>query len=115
MSNHRLEQIESKIQAELSLLFTRDLEFPQGCLVSISRVEVPPDLHWAKVWLSILPLAMRGKARSAIKKKQSYIQQYLNKNLKMKPTPRVKFMTDFTEEKAFGLEAVIDQALNEIA
>jgi ribosome-binding factor A len=111
---HRLEQINSNIHHELSQLFSRELEFPTDCIVSISRVKTSEDLRWAQIWISVLPIDRRSKIRNIVNKKKGLLQKHLNKRLRMKPIPRLQFFTDFTEEKAEGIEQTIDKALKEI-
>lgn len=112
--SHRMEQLSENIRHELSQMFSRELEMPLDCLVTISQVKISDDLHWAQIWLSILPLSSRSKVRNIIKGKQGLLQSLLNKRLRMKPIPKLQFFTDFTEEKAQGIEALIDKALKEI-
>jgi len=112
--SHRLEQINSNIHQELAHIFSRELEFPLDCLVTISRVKVSEDLHWAQIWLSILPITSRAKVRKLLNKKKGMLQRLLNQRMRMKPIPRIQFFTDFTEEQAQGIEQVIDKALKEL-
>lgn len=115
MSSHRIEQINENIHYELDQIVSREIEFPSDCLATISRVKVSGDLRWAQIWISILPIAKRAKALHILNKKRGLLQKLLNKRLKMKPIPRLRFFTDFTEEKAQEIEKVVDKALqNEI-
>lgn len=111
MPNHRFEQINENIHYELGEIFSREVEFPSDCLATISRVKVSEDLHWAQVWISILPMTKRAKVLHMLNKKKGFLQQSLNKRLRMKPIPRLQFFTDFTEEKAQVIEQAIDNAV----
>jgi ribosome-binding factor A len=113
-STHRLEQINENIRNEVAEIFKRELEIPSDILVSISKVNTFEDLRHAQVWLSILPIDKRSKIQNLIDKDKSTIQQLLGKRLKMKPVPKLQYFTDFSTEKAFGIEQVIDKALKEL-
>jgi ribosome-binding factor A len=56
----RTEQLSALIQHNLNEIFVREVEFPLGTLATITRVEVTPDLSWAMVDLSILPISKQG-------------------------------------------------------
>ncbi len=108
--SHRIAQINELIRHELSQLILTELEFPQGCLVTITDVEVSPDLRHAKVWVSVLPSGyMVKKVLEKLTANIGHLQFLLNKQLSIKPLPRIHFGIDSTEERAAGIEALLDR------
>jgi len=53
--NKRILRINSLIRDELSNILLREVEFPDGVLATITRVEVSDDLFNASVYISVLP------------------------------------------------------------
>ena len=53
--SHRIPQLNSLIQQEVASLLIKEVEFPDGVFVTVSRAEVAPDAESAKVWLSVFP------------------------------------------------------------
>ena len=109
----RIEQINQLIQKELGDLILREIEFPEGCLVTITRVETSADLKLAKAWISILPIKFTGQALEILNKKLGYFQSVLNKILFMKFVPKISLAIDRTEEEASEIEKILDQIRKE--
>ncbi len=107
--SHRLPQVNELIRQELASLLLTEMEFPKGCLVTITRVDTAKDLRYAKVWLSVLPAYYFQKVLSKLKSNAGHLQFLLNKKLTMKPLPRLNFAIDDTEQKAEEIEKLLDR------
>ena len=107
--SHRIEQINELLRHELSELLLTEVEFPQGCLVTIINVETSKDLRHAKAWVSVLPGYLLKKAMDKLNANAGHLQFLLNKKLSLKPLPRIKFAVDRTEEKAGEIEELLDR------
>lgn len=107
--SHRILQINELIRHELAPLFLTEFEFPKNCLVTIIRVETSKDLHYAKVWISVMPTTFIPKVLARLKANVGHLQFLLNKKLTMRPLPRLNFAIDNTEQKAADIEALLDQ------
>lgn len=107
--SHRILQVNELIRQELGKLLLTEVEFPKGCLVTITSVETAKDLRYAKVWLSVIPRLYTKKVLDKLTKRVGYLQFLLNKRLRMKPLPRLTFKIDETEQKAAEIEKLLDQ------
>lgn len=112
MATHRIEKINSLIQRELSQIISREIDFPQGLLVTVTGVETLPDLSLAKIWLSIFPVQETKNVIKILNKRIGYLQRLLNKRLIMRPLPRIKFFVDTAEERAAKVEDLLDDIAN---
>jgi ribosome-binding factor A len=109
MPSHRLAQVNALIQQELNNLLLTELEFPANALVTIVKVETAKDLRYAKVWLSVLPVAYTKKILDKLKVNAGHLQFLMNKRLRMKPLPHLNFAVDETEKKAVTVEEILDR------
>jgi len=107
--SHRIAQVNELIRQELSNLILTEVEFPQGCLVTIIRVETSKDLRHAKVWISVIPAYFITKALERLKHNIGQLQFELNKRLSFKPLPRIRFLIDKTEEQATEIDRLLDR------
>ena len=107
--SQRTDKINSLIQEELSQIMAREIEFPQGTLVTIIDVDTAGDLKTAKVYISVLPFNHCGTAIETIKKNIGEIQRLLNRTLHMRFIPRLEFKIDSTEEEASHVDALLDK------
>lgn len=106
---HRLPQVSELIRQELGSLILTEIEFPKNCLVTIMKVEASKDLRYAKVWLSVMPVAYTKKVLTKLTANAGRLQYRLNKKLSMKPLPRLNFAIDETEAKAAQIEELLDR------
>ena len=90
--SQRLPQINELIKRELSQILLREVDFPKGILVTIIKVETSSDISQVKVWASTIPEKQADMVLQILNKQIYFIQQYLNKQLKMRPVPKIKFM-----------------------
>ncbi len=97
------------MREELSRILEREVEFPPGILVTITRLEVSEDVHYATVFLSVLG-EERDEALAMVRKNTYHIQQGLNRRMRMRPVPRISFQIDEAEER----REVVEKSLAEL-
>ncbi|MBL7141771.1 30S ribosome-binding factor RbfA [Patescibacteria group bacterium] len=110
MSSKRVEQVNELIKREMSRIFLREVEAPEGSLITITRVETSSDLLEAKIWVSVFPINKAKVVLTDLLKKIGYLQGLLNRRLVMKPLPRIKFLSDQTEEEVSQVEDLLKKA-----
>lgn len=105
----RIEQVNELIQRELGRVILKEIDFPPGIMVTLTRVETSVDLGQSKVYVSVFP---EGKTKSAlgILNRNIYdIQQELNKRLKMRIVPRIFFGREKETAEAGKIERLLEQ------
>lgn len=105
-AERRIEKISILIKEELAQLIARDIEFPEGTFVTVTRVDVSPDVHYASVFISILGNS-GPRALEILSKKVYTIQQLLNRKVRMRPVPRIRFEVDEAEKNRESVEKSI--------
>lgn len=104
--NFRKQQLNSLIRNEAAKAIQREVEFPAGTLVSITRVEVSDDLGYADVFVSVIPLEKKNGALKALNARRAAIQTILFKKIKILSLPRIRFNYDPGPEKAANIERI---------
>ena len=105
----RLEKVNELIHQKLSQIITREVEFPQNMLITISRVITSPDLKYSKIFITVLPDQYRGTALEVLNKNSKNLQQILRKQMTTKFTPNLNFQIDDQEIFAQGVEKLLDE------
>lgn len=105
----RTQQLNSLIQHNLNEVFIREIEFPKDTLATITKVDVTPDLNWATIYLSILPINKQGTVLKKITSQSRNIQHKLNKTLHLKKFPKLKFKIDDTELQSRRIERELEK------
>ena len=108
-SMRRIEQVNDLIRAELGKIIDRDVELPERSLVTITHVITSPDLHYANVFLSVMPRKNEEEALAVFVRSVGSIQRSLNRKLRMRPVPRIKFISDVAQKRADRIESLLAQ------
>ena len=105
----RTDQVASLLQKEVGNMIAA-LELP--ALTTISKIEVTPDLKWGKIGITILATnpEMEKGVLEVLDEHIFEIQRSLNRKLKMKIVPRIKFVIDKGEEYADRINALLREA-----
>lgn len=104
--SRRQRQINSFLQKKISEIISSGKFFGINGLVTVSHVETTPDLREAKVWISVF----NQEASEVLKilKEEIYdIQGQLYKEATMRIMPKVRFVSDFSEEYSDEIAKII--------
>lgn len=104
----RIEKLAVLLKEELAAVLDREIEFPEGALVTITRVHVSPDKRYATVFLSVLPNDP-DPILDILNERVFDIQQILNKRVRMRPVPKIRFAADEEEERRERVEKSLAQ------
>lgn len=89
--SRRIEKINKLLAHEVANLFLTELDLPPEFIVTVVGVDTSPDLNYANVLISILPQDKIGSVLSSVRKKVYKIQKMLDRRLKMRPVPKIRF------------------------
>ncbi len=109
MSFRRIQRVNVLIKRELNQIFLRDFEFPDGVLVTITRAEASSNLIQTKVYISVLPEAQTEKIFRILNGDIYAIQQKINKRLRMRPVPKIKFVEEEKTKEAGKIEELLEK------
>lgn len=108
MSN-RTDKLNKLLLEEISEIISSEIEFDFSPLVTVTGIDVAPDLSQAKVGLSVLPFEKTEEVIGKIVTERNKIASELNKKVKLRKIPRLIFIHDDTEEKASEVEKIINE------
>jgi len=106
--SERINKINELIKQKLGQIIIREIEFPENCLLTITRVET--DIKTSKIFVSVLPDKFRGTALEILRKNSRNLHKLLQKHLRTKFTPNLNFLID--EQEIFASE--VDKLLDEL-
>jgi len=108
--SERILKINELIKQQLGQIITKEIELPENCLITITKVETTPDMKIAKVFITVIPENLRGSALEILRKNNKLLSQQLKKNVSIKFIPNLNFLID--DQEAYAAE--IDKLLDEI-
>lgn len=85
----------------------KEIEFGLGVLVTVTDALVSQDGAYAKVRVSVLPQKYSGSVLRILRKNVYRIQEILNKERKIKPSPRIEFILDRGTQNFENVEGII--------
>lgn len=107
--NNRLARVCEVLKRELGVIIRRELEF-ENTLVTVSGVDITPDLKQAHVFISALGTpAGRRKAIEALEGHRVMFQTELSRRVHMKHTPHLNFRLDDAIERGTRVIDIMDE------
>ncbi len=107
--NHRLERVCEILKRELGGIILREIDF-SSVLVTVSAVDITPDLKQAHVFVTALGSA--GQQRRALEKLESHrvhLQAELAKRVTLKHTPLLHFKIDEAIERGSKVLSIMEE------
>lgn len=111
---HRPQQLATVVQQALTDFFTREIEWPRGCLGTITDIEVTNDCKIAFVNVSVLPLNHAGTVLSLLRRNQGRARHYLSKKVSVRQAPELRFAIDNGALKETEIDLAMASAEEEV-
>jgi ribosome-binding factor A len=109
-SSGRPQKLGDLIQRELSDLIAREMRDPRVGMLTITSVDVSPDLSHAKVFFTLLQKEKLEDTLRGLKRSAGFLRSQLAKRIKLYTTPELRFEYDESVERGDHLSRLIDQA-----
>ena len=107
----RPDRVADQIRGELAMLLARDVHDPGIGFVTLTRVQVSPDLQLARIYYTVLgDEKSRANSAKALDRAIPFLKRQIGSRLRLKRVPELKFHYD----EAVAGQDRIDQLLNEI-
>ena len=110
---YRKEKISHLIRDEVGKIVHENLDMDNDAVVTVMRAIVSDDLNHVRIYISVFPSQFAEEVLAQINKQIYFLQQILNKKLKIHPVPKMFFVIDQTEERAAEVEKVIEKVKKE--
>lgn len=104
----RIKRVNQLIKQEVSQLLLKEVDFTD-ILVTITKVKTSSDLKYAKINISVFPTEKSELALKIIERNIFNVQQELNKRLRLKFVPKIRFEIDQLEVKAQRIEDILSK------
>jgi ribosome-binding factor A len=107
----RPDRVADQIRGELALLLAREVHDPGVGFVTLTRVQVTPDLQLARVYYTTLgDEKARRSSEQALGRATPFLRRQIGARLRLKRTPEIAFIYD---DSIAGQDR-IEQILNDL-
>jgi ribosome-binding factor A len=111
MAKRRAARLNEQVRRELTALLQTDVRDPRIGLVTITDVEVSPDLYHAKVFFSVLGgEAERESATEGLRAAAGYLRTEIGRRMHIRRSPELHFTYDATLQHALHIEKLLKEA-----
>ncbi len=115
MATHRMESVARELQEEISHILQRDIDDPLIGFVTITDVDITPDLKHARVYFSVLgDEEQKRESSKGVRRAAKYIRGLIAERMDLRYTPTLTFVLDETAEKAQRIELLLRQEAAEL-
>jgi ribosome-binding factor A len=112
MASRRLLKAAAAIREVVSMAILAELKDPRIGQVTVTRVEVAPDMRQASVYVSIMgsetqqQLSLRGLQHSA-----GFLQSRIAQRIDTRYTPRLEFVLDLGVKRSIEVQRILREVL----
>ncbi len=112
MSSRRVEKAAEAIRGVVSMAILAELKDPRVRDVTVTYVEVSPDLRHAKVHISVMgderrqKLSLRGLQSAA-----GFLQAKIAERIEIRYTPKLSFLLDQGVKRSIAVAQILQQVL----
>lgn len=108
MSSRRPERVAEAMREVLSELILREIKDPRVGMITITSVEVTPDLRHAKVYFSCVgDEAQRDRTLTGLSRAAGFLRRELTRQLHLRYAPDLRFLFDRGIEEAEHMAQVL--------
>ena len=111
MNRGRPQKVADLIQRELSELIRLEVRDPRVGMVTITSVDVSPDLSHAKVFVTLLEKDKLEDTLQGLRRAAGFLRSQLAHRMKMYTTPELRFAYDESVERGDRLSRLIDSVV----
>lgn len=106
----RTDRVGDQMRSEIADLLLRRVKDPRIGFVTVTGVEVSPDLRHATVFVGVLEEGPRAAEMiRGLQNAAGFIRAELGRRMRMKYSPELVFKQDDTTSRAVRLEAMLDE------
>jgi|CXWL01.1.fsa_nt_gi ribosome-binding factor A len=100
--SRRVDQINDLLRSELAELLLEEINDPRmHGLVTVTRVDVSPDLRNARAYISVLGTDDdRRSTMEALSSARPFLRREIGKRVKLRYIPNIRFVSDTSMEEA---------------
>lgn len=115
MTKQRTDRLNSLLKEVISDVIRKDVRNPHvNELVTVTRVEITKDLHYAKVYISVIgDDAAKQETVKALQTAAGFIAVTASKKVVMRYFPELTFRIDDSVDKHMRIEKLLGEISNE--
>lgn len=112
MTSRRQQRVSELLQRELAQMISYELRDPRLASVTVTRVDVTPDLRLARVYVSTLGDQGSGQeAVASLEHAGGYLRRQLGQRTELRYLPELRFIHDTSIEQGQRMNILLDEVM----
>jgi ribosome-binding factor A len=111
VSRGRPRKVADLIQREIADLLRHEVRDPRVGMVTLTSVDVAPDLSHAKIFFTILEKEKLKETTKALQRAAGFLRAQLSHRMSMYTTPELRFVYDESVERGDRISRLIDSVV----
>ena len=103
---NRIERVNKLIKEKIANILFKEI-FVEDVLITVQDVDTSEDLKCTKIKVGAIPSNRSQEVLKILEKQSPILQKELNKVIKIKFVPKIKFIFDKTGEKIDRVEKIL--------
>jgi len=108
MATNRIKQINALLQSQLSRLLLKELDFKEGIIATVIKVDTTKDLSICRVFLSVMPEKETRETLKFLRRNVVSLQMALNKKVFLRKTPKLVSLP-YQETEEIRVEKLVEE------
>jgi ribosome-binding factor A len=110
MSSQRPTRVGEQIREDLTELLAREVHDPGIGFITVTRVEVTPDLQIARAYYTCLgDDKAKRESKRALERAAPFLRRQLGRRLRLRRTPELQFFYDESIERHDRIERILQE------
>ena len=112
--SYRAHRLAQELKNEISVIVAQEVRDPRIGLLTVTEVEVSPDLRYARIYISVLGSPEeKQKTLEALASASGYIRRQIGARIKLRHTPELTFAYDESVEQGDRMMQLIEEIKKE--
>ena len=107
MTSPRVQRVADQIQVELANIIHRRLKDPRRGFITLTGVDLTPDLKVAKVYVSALEAEALEQGLATLKRAKGFLRHELGQRIRLRYLPDLHFLADQSVEQGQRIEELL--------
>jgi len=104
----RAQRVADQIRMEVADILTRKVKDPRIALMTVTDVDLSPDLRVARVYVTSLQKEGEGPALQGLGRAMGFIRAELGQRVPLRYTPELIFCWDHSWERGKRIDSLLD-------
>ncbi|MBC7346523.1 MAG: 30S ribosome-binding factor RbfA [Clostridia bacterium] len=114
MAHQRVQRVAEQMKKEIADILKNEMKDPRLGFISVTEVELSPDLRYAKVYVSILGNEQeKRESLEVLARATGFVRREIGQRLSLRFTPEITFRFDPSIERGARVAELLHQVRRE--